>query len=236
MRGGTCKCLIRKRLRCRGALSGRTNSAESSATRQAVRSRLAAVIAAGRICPTRRRSLSRLALRAATLRDRHNGSQASAPERRANKDGDAHHAPARRNDTTPRADAGLVAAAVIAASPWAAAQDYPSHPVRLMVPFAAGGPGAGSIIGTDVVAKSAPDGYTLLLMSNTQTVTNRCWRPSRISSSATLRRSRLSMRRSWCWSRAARCRSTTSANGSSSRRRSRGRCRMHRRARARHIT
>jgi len=31
-------------------------------------------------------------------------------------------------------------------------------------------PGAGSIIGTDYVAKSAPDGYTLLMMSNTQTV------------------------------------------------------------------
>jgi len=31
-------------------------------------------------------------------------------------------------------------------------------------------PGAGSIIGTDFVAKSAPDGYTLLMMSNTQTV------------------------------------------------------------------
>jgi tripartite-type tricarboxylate transporter receptor subunit TctC len=81
-----------------------------------------------------------------------------------------------------------------AASP-AAAQDYPARPVKLIVPFGAGGPadvyarviaqhlteqlkqpfvvedrpGAGSIIGTDAVAKSAPDGYTLLVMSNTHT-------------------------------------------------------------------
>ena len=77
-----------------------------------------------------------------------------------------------------------------------AAQTYPAKPVRIVVPFGVGGPadifarflgqqmhqplgqtfvvenrpGAGSIIGTDVVAKSAPDGYTLLLMSNTHTV------------------------------------------------------------------
>jgi tripartite-type tricarboxylate transporter receptor subunit TctC len=78
----------------------------------------------------------------------------------------------------------------------AVAQTYPAKPVRIVVPFGVGGPadifarflgqqmhqplgqtfvvenrpGAGSIIGTDVVAKSAPDGYTLLLMSNTHTV------------------------------------------------------------------
>ena len=78
----------------------------------------------------------------------------------------------------------------------ALAQDYPAKPIRIIVPFAAGGPadvyarfigarlqdalgqpvvvddrpGAGSIIGTDAVAKSAPDGYTLLMMSNTHTV------------------------------------------------------------------
>ena len=78
----------------------------------------------------------------------------------------------------------------------ALAQEYPTKPIRIIVPFAAGGPadvyarfigarlqdalgqpvvvddrpGAGSIIGTDAVAKSAPDGYTLLMMSNTQTV------------------------------------------------------------------
>jgi tripartite-type tricarboxylate transporter receptor subunit TctC len=77
-----------------------------------------------------------------------------------------------------------------------AAAEYPDRPVKLIVPFGAGGPadvyarvlakhlsdetkqsfvvedrpGAGSIIGTDQVAKAKPDGYTLLIMSNTHTV------------------------------------------------------------------
>jgi tripartite-type tricarboxylate transporter receptor subunit TctC len=84
--------------------------------------------------------------------------------------------------------------ALLCGSLWA--QSYPTRPVKIIVPFATGGPadnyarflaqrlqeslgqsfvvdnrpGAGAVIGTDLAAKSAPDGYTLLLMSNTHTV------------------------------------------------------------------
>jgi len=95
----------------------------------------------------------------------------------------------------PRAIALLALASSIAASS-ARADDYPSRPVKIIAPFGAGGPtdlytrdiaeelrkalhqtfyienrpGAGTTIGTDVVAKADPDGYTLLMVSGTQTV------------------------------------------------------------------
>ncbi len=77
-----------------------------------------------------------------------------------------------------------------------AAQSYPSKPVRMIIPFSAGGaadvpgrivmqklgeavkqqilvdnrPGAGSTIGADTAAKAAPDGYTIFMISNTHFV------------------------------------------------------------------
>ncbi len=96
-----------------------------------------------------------------------------------------------------RVAALLVSAGLLATcAARAVADDYPSRPVRVIVPFGAGGPtdvytraiaeelhkalhqpfvmenrpGAGTTIGTDLVAKAAPDGYTLLMVSGTQAV------------------------------------------------------------------
>ena len=92
----------------------------------------------------------------------------------------------------------LVVTAALVASPAAMAQAWPSKPIRLIVPYTAGGssdfvarvmaqrlteglgqpvtvdnkPGVAGIVGTDIVAKSAPDGYTLALIGMTTHAAN----------------------------------------------------------------
>ena len=90
----------------------------------------------------------------------------------------------------------VLALLLLSVSAAASPQAYPARAVKIVVPYGVGGPadiygrfigaklqdalgqpfvvedrpGGGSIVGTDVVAKSPPDGYTLLMMSNTHTV------------------------------------------------------------------
>lgn len=92
--------------------------------------------------------------------------------------------------------AGLLAAGVQTASAAAAGDAYPARPIRLISPFTPGGgndivsrtvalavsrnirqsvvvdnrPGANTIVGMELVAKSAPDGYTLIMTSSTQAI------------------------------------------------------------------
>src|SRR5579859_2187237 len=91
---------------------------------------------------------------------------------------------------------GVAALAALAFPHASQAQSYPTRPVRLIIPFAPGGSndvfgrviasqmterlgqsvfvdnraGAGGVVGTEIAAKSPPDGYTLLLISSAHAV------------------------------------------------------------------
>ena len=98
-------------------------------------------------------------------------------------------------NSLPRLVPAFIAAACLAAPLWANAQAYPVKPIRMVVPYPPGGidpyarvmmpamnemlgqqivlenrPGANGVIGSDIVAKSAPDGYTILFATSSTLV------------------------------------------------------------------
>jgi tripartite-type tricarboxylate transporter receptor subunit TctC len=107
------------------------------------------------------------------------------------------------NPSLSRSFAASLAAAVVAAAPSALAQNYPAKPIRIIAAQTAGGgtdlfarmlgqkisenwkqpvvvenrPGAGGAIGNEITAKSAPDGYTLILATAGQMVINQSLYP-----------------------------------------------------------
>src|SRR5687767_14399736 len=92
----------------------------------------------------------------------------------------------------------MLAANLVCIAHAGAQTPFPSRPIRMLVPFSPGGasdtaarvvgqamgprlaqqivienrPGAGGVIGTEIAAKATPDGYTLLMSSNTEMVIN----------------------------------------------------------------